>query len=219
MMPFAIHLCRWNVHAHGVLHVPFRLKRGFQSCAALVPGSCTLNLGFLRGACWDWRMPFESTICPVACNVNSGWPCRALGGTAKAKWHHRNFADFSHSCQDDFDIILMSFALHHLNEAGKGALLKQAHRLLKSRYVHAGIVASAQGPFYFCCHRCTTIAKTRMQRHLRGLYGSCCALPQVGSTAGHTCTDEADSNLTHSFCRTGRAASSWSTYTGCRARA
>ena len=44
----------------------------------------------------------------------------------------------------------------------------------------------------------------RLQRHAckdtyEDVYGSCCALPQVGSTAGHTCTDEADSNLTQSF--------------------
>ena len=56
-----------------------------------------------------------------------------LGGREKATWHHSNFVTFSDSCQEDFDVILMSFALHHVAEAGKGGLLKQAHRLLSKR--------------------------------------------------------------------------------------
>ena len=48
-------------------------------------------------------------------------------------WHHSNFVDFCNSCHDDFDIVLMSFALHHVPEPGKAGLLKQAHRLLSRR--------------------------------------------------------------------------------------
>lgn len=130
------HALAWNPLC--LLLADERPSRGVQPwCQA--PATCTQACS---RACLDWRMPFESTVCPVACNVNSGWPCRALGGTAKARWHHSDFVDFSHGCQDDSDIILMSFALHHLNEAGKGALLKQAHRLLKSRCIYAGIASA-----------------------------------------------------------------------------
>lgn len=59
--------------------------------------------------------------------------CRALGDRDKAEWHYSKFVDFSQACQEDFDIILMSFSLHHLDEAGKGNLLKQAYCLLVQR--------------------------------------------------------------------------------------
>lgn len=61
------------------------------------------------------------------------WCCRALGSKEKATWHHSNFVGFSTSCQEDFDVILMSFALHHLPEPAKAGLLKQAQRLLSRR--------------------------------------------------------------------------------------
>ena len=49
--------------------------------------------------------------------------------------HHSNFVTYSNSCQEDFDIVLMSFALHHLDEPSKAGLLKQAQRLLSKRYL------------------------------------------------------------------------------------
>jgi hypothetical protein len=59
--------------------------------------------------------------------------CRALGPEAATAWHQQDFLSFAAGCCEDFDVMLMSFALHHLQEADKAALIQQAHRLLKAR--------------------------------------------------------------------------------------
>ena len=60
---------------------------------------------------------------------------RALGADvdARCQWLCEDFISFATSCTEDFDCIMMSFALHHLEPAGKTKMFQEAHRLLKAR--------------------------------------------------------------------------------------
>ncbi len=58
---------------------------------------------------------------------------RALKGTVQAEWHTADFLSFATSCQEEYDCILMSFAMHHLTSNEKAEILVQCHRLLQNR--------------------------------------------------------------------------------------
>ncbi|BDA47429.1 probable demethylmenaquinone methyltransferase [Coccomyxa sp. Obi] len=49
----------------------------------------------------------------------------------RAQWHSTDFLSFVKGCEEEYDCILMSFALHHLNANAKAELLVECHRLLK----------------------------------------------------------------------------------------
>lgn len=57
---------------------------------------------------------------------------RALKGTDQAEWHTADFLSFATSCQEEYDCILMSFAMHHLTSNEKAEILVQCHRLLQN---------------------------------------------------------------------------------------
>lgn len=62
---------------------------------------------------------------------------RALGPDVDVccQWHQQDFISFVSKCTEDFDCILMSFAMHHSEHDGKAKLLQEGHRLLKARYL------------------------------------------------------------------------------------
>jgi hypothetical protein len=64
---------------------------------------------------------------------------RALGDGAPASWHCSDFLGFVNTASEDYDIVLMSFALHHLNTADKAILISDARRLLEKRYVERSL--------------------------------------------------------------------------------
>lgn len=57
--------------------------------------------------------------------------CRVMKGAAH--WHTADFLSFTKGCFEDYDCILMSFAMHHLKADAKAEILKECHRLLKNR--------------------------------------------------------------------------------------
>ena len=52
---------------------------------------------------------------------------------ARCQWHREDFISFATRCTQDFDCILMSFAMHHSTREGKVKLFQEGHRLLKAR--------------------------------------------------------------------------------------
>ncbi|KAK9905916.1 hypothetical protein WJX75_008886 [Coccomyxa subellipsoidea] len=55
---------------------------------------------------------------------------QVLGSTAQAQWHSADFLSFAKNCREDYDCVLMSFAMHHLRVHDKAELLREYHRLL-----------------------------------------------------------------------------------------
>jgi len=59
-------------------------------------------------------------------------------GTA-ASFHHADLLSYARDATADYDVILMSFSLHHLATEAKGQVLQEAHRLLvRNLLLHAG---------------------------------------------------------------------------------